>query len=382
VIFPFRMPETLYMGSGALERLGAEARRFGSKAILLTDKVLVRAGVVEPVLAALQAAGVTVTVFDEVEQEPSTENCEQSAAVVRGSGAEFLVAVGGGSVLDVAKGCSILATNGGAISDYFGIDKVPAAGLPWIGLPTTAGTGSEVTPNAIFTDKAKQLKIGVVSPFLFPTVAIVDPVLTLTAPPSITAATGMDALTHAVEAFTAPKATVQTDMYAVQAINLISRSLRRAVWAGRDIQARTDMALGSTLAGISFANAGVGAVHALAYPLGGQFGIPHGVSNALLLPHVMGFNMLADVTKFARVAEAMGEDVQGLSARAAAEAAVKAAALLSEDVGIPQRLRDVNIPESALEGLAAAAMNVTRLLDNNPRKVTLKDARALYQAAY
>lgn len=382
MVYPFRMPAALFAGVGALEHLGPEAKRLGDRAILLTDKVLMQVGAVEPVLAKLKEAGVAVTIFDEVEQEPSIENCERAAEVVRESGAKFIVAVGGGSVLDVAKGCSILVTNGGRISDYFGIEKVPLPGMPWIGLPTTSGTGSEVTPIAIFTDRSQQLKIGVVSNHLFAAVAIVDPVLTLTAPPSVTAATGMDALTHAIEAFTSPKATLHTDLYALEAIRLISRSLRTAVWAGKDLQARTDMAMGSLFAGLSFANAGVGAVHALAYPLGGQFGIPHGVANSLLLPHVMAFNMVSNIHKFARIAEALGENVAGLSVRAAAEAAVQSVRTLSLDVGIPQRLRDVNVPESALDGLAEAAMKVTRLLDNNPRKVTLQDARALYQAAY
>ncbi|BDG59062.1 iron-containing alcohol dehydrogenase [Caldinitratiruptor microaerophilus] len=383
MVFPFRMPGVLYAGVGALDKLGPEVQRLGGDhVVVVTDKGLVKAGVVDSVLARLKEIGVAVTVFDEVEAEPSTENCEKAASAVVAAGARLIVAVGGGSSLDVAKGSSILAAHGGKIADYFGIDKVPGPGLPWIGIPTTSGTGSEVTPNAIFTDKMQQLKIGVVSPYLLPTVAIVDPVLTLTVPPAVTAATGIDALTHAIESFTAPKATPQTDLYALEAIRLISRSLRKAVWAGKDLQARTDMAYGSLFAGVSLGNAGVGAVHALGYPLGGQFGVTHGVSMSLLLPYVMEFNMVADIEKFARVAEAMGENVAGLSTRAAAARAVEAVRTLSVDVGIPQRLRDVGIPESALDGLAEAAMKVTRLLDNNPRKVTLEDARALYQAAY
>lgn len=382
MVFPFRMPEVFYAGAGALEKLGPEVKRFGSRVVVITDKVLVQVGVVDPVLARLKEAGVRFTVFDEVEPEPSTENCALAVQAVRKSGARAIVAVGGGSALDVAKAGSILASNGGLIADYFGVGKVPRPGLPLIALPTTSGTGSEVTFNAIFTDRAQKLKIGVVSPYLMPRVAIVDPALTLTCPPAITAATGIDALTHAIESFTAPKATPQTDLYALEAIRLIARSLRKAVWAGGNLESRTAMAYGSTFAGISLANAGVGAVHALAYPVGGQFGISHGVSNSLLLPYVLEFNMVADTMKFARVAEAMGENVTGLSAREAAVKAVQAVRTLSLDVGIPQRLRDVSIPENSLSGLAEAAMKVTRLLENNPRRVTLADALALYRAAY
>lgn len=382
MVFPFRMPEVFYAGAGALEKLGPEVKRFGSRVIVMTDKVLVQAGVVDPVLARLKEAGVRFVVFDEVEPEPSTENCALAAQAVRASGARAIVAVGGGSALDVAKAGSILTTNRGLIADYFGVGKVEKPGLPLIALPTTAGTGSEVTFNAIFTDKAQKLKVGVVSPYLMPRVAIVDPVLTLTCPPAITAATGIDALTHAIESFTAPKATPQTDLYALEAIRLIARSLRKAVWSGSNLEARTAMAYGSTFAGISLANAGVGAVHALAYPVGGQFGISHGVSNSLLLPYVLEFNMVADTLKFARVAEAMGENVTGLSVREAAGRAVQAVRTLSLDVGIPQRLRDVSIPEDSLPVLAEAAMKVTRLLENNPRRVTLADALALYRSAY
>lgn len=263
-----------------------------------------------------------------------------------------------------------------------GTDKVPGRGLPWIAIPTTAGTGSEVTPIAIVTDRANHLKVGVVSPFLLADAAMVDPCLTLIAPPHITAATGMDALTHAIESFTSPKATPQTDLFALRAIGLIARSLRQAVWCGADLQARTDMAYGSLFAGVALANAGVGAVHALAYPLGGQFGITHGVANSLLLPYVMEFNLVGDVDKYAAIAEALGEPVVGLSTRAAAARAVEAVRTLSVDVAIPQRLRDVGTSEGVLDGLAEAAVQATRLLDNNPRKVSLKDARALYQSAF
>lgn len=381
--FPFRMPEVVYAGAGALDHLVPEVRRLGVRNVaVVTDKVLVSAGVVEPVLAKLREASVAYTVLDDVEREPSIANCDAVAAAVVAAEAEAIVAVGGGSALDVAKGCSVLATNGGSIGDYVGSDRVPRPGLPLIALPTTAGTGSEVTPNAIFTHLAEQVKIGVVSRYLLPAVAIVEPGLTLTVPPGVTAATGIDALTHAIESFTAPRATPQTEIYALDAIRRIGQHLPRAVWAGKDLEARTQLAYGSLFAGISLANAGVGAVHALAYPLGGQFGVPHGVANSLLLPYVMEFNLPSDLGKFARVAEALGENVSSLPPHAAAARAVEAVISLSRLVGIPRRLRDVGIPEAAQPGLAEAAMKITRLLENNPRPVTLTDATALYQVAY
>jgi alcohol dehydrogenase len=283
--------------------------------------------------------------------------------------------------MDVTKGASVLATNGGSIKDYAGIELIPQRGIPTILIPTTSGTGSEVTQNAIFAFKEEQVKKGVVSQYLLPRVAIVDPKLTLSCPPHITAATGVDALVHAVESFTALKATPHTDIYALEAIRLISANLRTAVANGSDLEAREKMAMGSFFAGVSLANAGVGAVHALAYPLGGKFHVSHGVSNALLFAPVIEFNCVSNLAKFARVAEAMGEPVAGKSLREAAMLVVKAIKELVADVGIPQSLRDVGVSESDIEFLTLSAEKQSRLLSNNPRVITREDIKNIYLKA-
>ncbi|WP_211229890.1 iron-containing alcohol dehydrogenase [Desulfovirgula thermocuniculi] len=379
-MFPFRLPEVVYMGRGALENLSREVERFGAgRVLLVTDAGVQAAGLDGQVVEAIEKGGARVEVFAEVEPEPSTETVDKVGQLVREGGYQLLVGLGGGSPMDVAKGAAVLATNGGSIRDYAGIELIPREGLPTILIPTTAGTGSEVTQNAIFAFKDEKVKKGVVSRYLLPKVAIIDPLLTLSCPPKITAASGVDALVHAIESYTARRATPHTDIYALEAVRLISSSLRAAVFNGGDLEAREKMAMGSFFAGVSLANAGVGAVHALAYPLGGRFGVSHGVSNALLLAPVMEFNCVSSLPKFARIAEAMGEPVGGKSLREAAMLAVKAVRELVQDVGIPQSLREVGVSEEDIAQLAVDAEKQTRLLSNNPRAMTREDIEAVYR---
>ena len=382
-VYPFRTPEVVYLGVGAVAKLGPEARRLGAwRALIVTDKGVAGAGIVEEARRILAQAEVEAVVYDETKAEPDFENVDHCLAVARSADVGLLVGLGGGSSLDLAKGVAAMITSPGRLIDYYGVDKLPNPTPPIIALPTTAGTGSEATPNAIFTDHAEKLKKGVVSPYLLPRVAIVDPALTLTAPLRVTAATGMDALTHAVESYTSRKATVQTELYSLESIRRIAAGLRTAVYDGANLEARREMALGSFLAGVAIANAGTAAVHAMAYPLGGQFGVPHGVSNALLMPYVLEWNVVADLRKFAVVAEAMGEPVDGLSARDAAQAAVDAIRQLAQDVGIPQRMREVGVPQEAIPGMAAAAVQITRLMDNNPRKLSQEEIQRIYEVAW
>ncbi len=382
-VFPFSLPGVIYLGTDSLAKLSAEVEKMGAnKVFLITDKGLMDARVAQKVEDCLADNGVEITVYSEVEREPSVENVERAANELKKGDYDLVIGLGGGSPLDVAKGSAVLANNEGSILDYVGVELIPKPGLPLVLIPTTAGTGAEVTKNAIFTDVKAQLKKGVVSEYLLPRVAIVDPKLTVSVPAKITAATGMDALTHAIESYTSLKATIQTDLYALEAIKLISGSLRRVVADGSDLEAREKMAAGSMFAGISLANAGVGAVHALAYPLGGQFGVSHGVANALLLPYVMEFNVIGDLEKFKNVAVAMGQVVTGKSDREAAFMALTAVQELSKDIGIPQSLKEVEVPKEALEKLSLAAIDVKRLLNNNPRQVELDDIRKIYQAAY
>jgi len=378
----FQLPGMLLFGAGATEQVGSEARRLGAqKVLIVTDQGIAATGMAEKIRDCIQQEGLEADIFADVEPEPPVESLTPCMQMAKDGKYDLVVGLGGGSAMDTAKGVAVLVKTGGSIKDYFGIGKIPRPGLPTMMLPTTAGTGSEVSMNAIFLDTEAQVKVGVVSPYLLTQVALVDPLLTLSVPPKVTAATGMDALTHAIESYTAKKATVHTEMYALEAIRLIASSIRTAVADGTNLEARHDMALGSLFAAISMANAGTGAVHALAYPLGGEFHISHGMSNALLLPYVVRFNLLGNLEKFARIAEAMGERVGHLSRRAAAERAAEACRQLALDVGIPQRMSEVGVPEEAITKMAEAAVEIRRLLDNNPRAMTLDDIIQIYQEA-
>ena len=263
--------------------------------------------------------------------------------------------------------------------DYVGIDQVPKKGLPIIAIPTTAGTGSECTAIAIFANEKLNVKQGLVSPFLMPNIALIDPALTLSCPPNVTAASGMDALIHNIEAYISVNATMHTDSLAYEGIKLISQSIRTAVYDGSNMWARDNMAMGSMMGGIAFGNAGVGAVHALSYPIGGMFHVPHGVANTMVLPWAMEFNMLACLRWFRQIGEAMGENMDGLSDREAADKTVAALRLLADDLGVPQYLSDVDIPESAIPDLVEGAKTQARLWNNNPRKFTPEDMEQVYR---
>ncbi|MGG0383410.1 iron-containing alcohol dehydrogenase [Priestia filamentosa] len=379
----FQTAQTLITGRDSISKIGEEAKKLGSKkAMIITDKVIQQTGLLSRVISPLEEIDLAVDIMDEVMPEPPFENLEQMMIQLEGKEYDLLIGVGGGSVLDATKVLSIMLTNQENVRDLVGIEKVQNAGIPTILVPTTAGTGSEVTYNAIFTDVRDKVKKGIVSPYLLPKVAIVDPALTLTVPPSVTAATGMDALVHAVESYTAIRAGELTDGIALQAIKLISRSLHKAVYNGKDVKAREDMAMGSLLAGISLGNAGVGAVHALSYPLGGKFKVPHGVANSLLLPFVMKYNVVADLEKFAEVAKALGENIEGLSLREAANCTVYALTQLAQDIGIPSSLKDVGVTAEDIPNLAEEASKIDRLLNNNPRWLTVKEIEKIYEEAY
>lgn len=381
-IQPFRMPAVSLVGVGAAEKCGAEAANLGAKRVLLvTDPGVLKAGLADTVAGYLRAVGLSVEVYSRVQAEPPLENIEDCLEVLRAGGFDAVVGLGGGSALDVAKSSAALVKASIPLADCFGVGKVPGKGLPCILMPTTAGTGSEVTQNAVFTDTKEQLKKTIVSPFILPDVAIVDPVLTVTCPPIVTAATGMDALTHAVESYTASRATPHTRMYALEATRYIGKWLVKAVTDGNDLEARMGMAWGSYLAGISLANAGVGMVHGLAYPLGGRYRVSHGISNALLLPYLTAFNLAGNEPPFARLAEALGVG-RGASDAEAARAGLEEIRRLSRETGIPQRMREVGVPEEAIADMARAAVTNDRLNANSPRRMTAEDADKVYREAY
>jgi alcohol dehydrogenase class IV len=379
--FTFNTTPSVIFGAGAAARIGEIARaRLGGRALVVTDAGLVRAGLVAPALAALDAAGVTVAVYDAVVADPPEALVLASAQAARAHGADCVIGFGGGSSLDVAKVVALVARSNEALADIYGVGLARGPRLPLMLVPTTAGTGSEVTPISILTTGAHEKK-GVVSPLIIPDIALLDPDLTLGLPPSVTAATGVDAMVHAIEAYTSanPNNNPVSRALAVEALRLLGSNIRRAVHGGSDREARAGMLLGSMLAGQAFANSPVAAVHALAYPLGGHFGIPHGLSNALVLPQVLRFNAPACGALYAEIAPHALPD---LAPGGGADAFATGVERLCTDLGLPPRLRDAGVPESALDLLADDAMKQTRLLVNNPRPVTRDDARAIYGAAW
>lgn len=379
----FRTTPKIIFGIGSLGRIGEEVKALGAKkALIVTDPGIVKAGLNKAVEGTLSTAGIDFSVFKDVEPEPRIEVVRNCVEVARKEKTDLLIALGGGSSIDTTKVTSIMMTNEGKVEDFFGIDLIPHRGISKIAIPTTAGSGSEATPIAILSDVQEKLKKGIVSHFLFPDVSILDPVLTIGLPPEITASTGMDALVHAIEAYTSINATSLTDILAFKAMGLIYDNLRTAYANGSNLDARNQMLMASNLAGISFANAGVTAVHAFAYPIGAEYHLPHGVANALMLPHVMRFNILGNLAKFADIAVAFGERVEKLSRLESAEIAINAVERLANDINVPRRLRDFDITDKDIPRLAEGVLKVTRLLANNPRRVTLKDAIHIYESAY
>ena len=341
----------MVQGRGAISQLPEELGRFKAKRILIvTDSGLVSTPIPEMVKALLK--GHEVDIFSNVEPDPSIETINACAGYAKEHKFDLLIGLGGGSPIDTAKCASVLAVNPGSAEDYLGIEKIPSPGIPKILIPTTAGTGSEVTNVAVLSLKAAHTKKGIVSRHLFAEIAILDPELTLGLPSPVTASTGMDALTHAIEAYVSRFAQALTDRFALEAIRLIGKSLRTAVYNGQNIDARENMLTGSMYAGLAFGSAATGMVHGLAMPLGGLFNVPHGIANAVMLPHVMRHNLVSSLERYRDVAIALGERVEHLSVRQGAERAIAAIEALSADIGIPAYLDELSIPKSAIADLA------------------------------
>jgi len=381
-IVEIKTPSTIIFGAGACEKLPGQIQKLSNGSVLIvTDKGLAKAGTAQKIKDSILSAGIKTEIFDGVEPDPDKECVYKCLEAAKSINAEILVGLGGGSSLDVAKAVAILQTNNGRVEDYVGIDKVPRKGLPTILVPTTAGTGSEVSPIAVISDKKQGLKLGIVSRHLCCDLAVVDPELTVSCPAKVTAFCGVDTLTHAIEIYTNKFSVPIIDGLVLEAVRLVGRNLSRCVHNGTDLAAREGMSLAALYAGLGLGPVNTAAVHALAYPLGGMFNIAHGLANSILLPYMMEFNRPACEAKFANIAEAMADgDIMDKGDKATA--AVKMVTKLLRDIGIPQRLRDINIPESAIPQMAAAAMKVTRLLNNNPREVKLEDAERIYRLAY
>ena len=383
--FVFNTTKSVVFENGAAVRLAELAGGLlGKNCLLVTDPGLRKLGLCDPAIAALEAAGHVVTVFDAVEADPSRETLMAAVEAGRAADATGVIGFGGGSSQDVAKLVALLLGSGEDLDGAWGVAQAKGPRLPLVLIPTTAGTGSEVTPVSIITVGAEE-KRGVSSPVILPDIAILDAELTLGLPAHITAATGIDAMVHAIEAYASKSANNNplSKLLAREALRLLGANIEAVVADGTDIDARGAMLLGSMLAGQAFANSPVAAVHALAYPIGGTFHIPHGLSNALVLPHVLRFNAPDAGTLYAEIAADAFPDlaaVEGTQARTAAF--IDALADLSARVGLQTRLRDVDIPKEAIDKMAADAMLQARLLVNNPRTVSQSDAHTIYTAAW
>jgi len=381
--FTFETTPKIICEQGAAKRLGEIARGLGmSQVFLVTDIGLMKTGLIDGALTSLSEAGVKVTVFSDVLADPPEVSVQTAVKVAALVHADGVIGFGGGSSLDTAKLVALLAKTSQELPAIYGIGLARGPRLPLIQVPTTAGTGSEVTPIAILTTPSHEKK-GVVSPLLYPDVAVLDSLLTLGLPPAITAMTGVDAMVHAIEAFTSrSKKNALSDALAIKALQLLYANLPAAVSDGKDAQVRENMLLGSLLAGMAFANAPVGAVHALAYPLGGHYQLPHGLTNSLVLLPVLKFNLPAAESLYAELGRAILPELNSVSDALAASNFIEAIAAHVITMPYAQRLREVGVKEHELEMLARDAMNVQRLLINNPRDVQFADALSLYQSAY
>ncbi len=350
-VYGFFIPTVTLMGVGAHKEIGKQVKVLGGKKpFICTDKGITKAGITQQIVDLVKKdAGVDCVVFDETVPNPTDTNVHDGLKIYQDKKCDLIISLGGGSSHDCGKGIGIVSTNGGNIRDYEGVDKSSKPMPPFIAINTTAGTASEMTRFCIITNTSNHVKMAIVDWRVTPNVAINDPLLMAGMPPALTAATGMDALTHAVEAYVSIIATPVTDACALQAIQLIAGNLRAAVANGADMVARDNMAYAEYLAGMAFNNASLGHVHAMAHQLGGFYNLPHGVCNAILLPHVERFNLIAKVDRFVDIATAMGENVEGLSPRAAADLALEAIKKLSADVGIPSGLKELGVKEKDLK---------------------------------
>ncbi len=403
-VWEFAIADQIKFGLGSTGELGDELESRGVERLLVvTDEQLRDAGIVDDALESVPD-DVGVTVFDGVEPDPSVDVYESAREVAADCDPDGVVGVGGGSSLDVAKVTGAIAESDRDVLEYVappvgGGEPVPDSDVPVFAVPTTAGTGSESSPAAVVSLPDRELKVGISSRHLYPELAVVDPLLTVSLPPAITASSGMDALTHAIEAYTTRRfdtkaapdraderadyggRTELTDLYAEKAIDLIGDSLRQAVNNGSDVEARRDMALGSLLAGIAFTNAGLGATHAMAYPVAGENHTPHGVTVAALLPSVMRYNASTAVDRYARIAELLGERVADCSGREAADRAAAAVETLSADIGIPSGLAELGVDADDVPRLAEKTEEIQRLLVGNPRRITTDDLETIFENA-
>ena len=376
------LPTRNLFGEDSVKETGSLMQSFGGKkALIVTDAFLAKNGMAENIQTILSDAGVESTVFGGVEPNPKDVNVEAGLQVFRENGCDSIISLGGGSSHDCAKAIALVASNGGNIRDYEGVDRSSNPLCPMIAVNTTAGTASEITRFCIITDTSRHVKMAIVDWRVTPQIAINDPNLMVGMPPALTAATGMDALTHAIEAYVSTNANPLTDAAALMSITMITQYLPKAVANGVYMKARDKMAYGQYLAGIAFNNASLGYVHAMAHQLGGMYNLPHGVCNAILLPHVEEFNLIGNANRFRDIAKAMGEITENLSTMDAARKAIAAIRQLSSQVGIPERLRDLGVKEEDFPVMAENAMKDVCSV-TNPRKAIKEQIIGIFKAAY
>ncbi|WP_203364070.1 iron-containing alcohol dehydrogenase [Bacillus sp. REN10] len=369
----FHMPAVNLLGRGAVNETGSRLAGLGAKkALLVTDAGLHGLGISENIAKIIREAGVEVAIFPKAEPNPTDKNVAEGLDAYQAENCDSVVTLGGGSSHDAGKAIALVAANGGKIHDYEGVDVSEKPMVPLIAINTTAGTGSEVTKFTIITDSERKVKMAIVDKHVTPTLSINDPELMAGMPPALTAATGLDALTHAIEAYVSTAATPITDALAIQAIKLVPKYLPRAVANGADMEAREQMVYAQSLAGMAFNNASLGYVHAIAHQFGGFYNFPHGVCNAILLPHVCKFNLIARTERFADIAEFLGENVKGLSKREAAKKGIKAIERLANDLNIPKGFEELGAKEEDIPTLAENAMKDACAL-TNPRKAKLEE---------
>lgn len=380
--YQFRTAAHIVAGEHSIRRLKDHVKTIvpkADRALIITQPSIVKLGTIGEVQAQLTEIGIQSDVCTAILPEPTAQNIEDVFRGIREKRYDILIGIGGGSVLDGTKILSVLQTNSKKVEELLGTDLVEKPGIPTVLIPSTSGTGAEVTPNAIVTFPEEELKVGIVSPLLLPKLVILDPVITLGLPKPITAATGMDAFTHSLESFISTKANPISDMFALQSIRLISAGIAEAYENGSSIQARENMLLGSMYGGMALTAAGTAAVHALAYPLGGKYRIPHGVANSMLLPHVMEFNMDAITERLSLAAEPMGIAASDLTVEQTAEAVVQKIREWTKRLNIPQDLKAYGVTASDVDDLADSASNVTRLLHNNPKPLSLENIKDIYR---
>ena len=376
----FYSPTRIIFGEGSLKRVGEEARKFGEKVLIVTGKSSSKkAGSLDEVVNSLTSHNLRVEVFNKVEPDPSVETVEEGAKFAKKCAVEVVIGLGGGSSMDAAKGIALLMTNKGSITDYFGTDKVKEPAIPVIAIPTTAGTGSEVTKYAVVTERKKMLKQIIGSFHISPVLAILDPMLTLSMPASLTANTGADALSHAIESYVCTKANPVSDILALESIRLIAEALPGAVSQPENIEVRKKMLFASSIAGIALTSSGAGIIHGMGYSITLYYGAPHGLANALLMPEAMEFNLVANPSKYKNIAAAMGKKVEGLLEKDAARLSVVAVRELSEKIGIPRGLKEIGVKEESLAGFAETVGKNERVLSLNPRRPSTKEIEEIYR---